>query len=329
MERLESTTCRPRRAGRTRAVGGTFLVLGLALLLALSSCATVPQQSIPTGSSLTALLPSDAFAYASIRVSRSRRLVADVVKESGLKSSIIASVLDKTSRLYASAQLDRAGKASFSLIGDGSYPIGLIGWNLDTNSKWKRSSAPLPWWQERSGSTQISVPARSLLMVSNGRLPTMLSRLKDGVPATLNPTVAHIFEASDLAVYFPKVGSGTPLFGKEAARFPIKSFYLSIGAGSSTAPAAGAVSASLTVQYHGYAVFKMNSERDARLFSVVFKLLIASSAGGGAIRGFPIPLAGARLSVDGDTIRLQGISVSETELAGLLSNVIGAKGAGT
>lgn len=345
MERVESRRRISGRTGGRRVRSGAFLVVGLALFLALSSCATVPHLSVPSGTALTALLPADAFAYAAIRVSRNSRLVSDIVKESGLTKSIPSSVLDKTSRLYASAQLDSAGKTSFSIIGEGSYPVGLIGWRLDLSSRWKRSGEPLPWWQERKGEAQISVPSKSLVMVSNGRLPAMLANLKNGAPERLNPTIVHAFQTSDLAIYFPTIGSDSPLFGKEAARFPIQSFYFSIDAerpapqaartsGPATAGSthgAGGKAATLPAavpRYHGFAVFKMNSARDARLFSVVFKLLIASSESGGAIRGFPIPLAGARLSVDGDTIRLQGISVSEGELASLLSRVIGAKGAG-
>lgn len=307
--------------------------------MAVSSCATVPHLSVPSGTALTALLPPDAFAYASVRVSGNRSLVTDIIKKSGLKASIPSSVLDKTTRLYASAQLDGTARPSFSIIGEGSYPIGLIGWRLDMSAAWKRSGEPLPWWQERKGNAQIAVPAKNLVMVSNGRLPTMLNLLKDGAPETLNPTVAHVFEASDLAIYFPKFSNDTALFGQATSRFPIESFYLSIEADRSTQSAApskttaptgsaGAQAPQLGPEYHGYAVFKMNSDRDARLFSVVFKLLIASSESGGAIRGFPIPLAGARLLVDRDTIRLQGISVTETELADLLSSVIGGKGGG-
>lgn len=351
---LESTVrARPPAAGARRPAAGrrigsgALLAVGLALFLAVSSCATVPHLSVPSGTALTALLPSDAFAYASIRVAANHRLVSDIIQKSGLKKSIPPTVLDKTSRLFASAQLDAAGKPSFSIVGQGSYPVGLIGFRLDLSGAWKRSATPLPWWQERNGDAQIALPSKSLLMVSNGRLPTMLSNLRNGAPETLNPTIVHAFEASDLSVYFPNVGSNTPLFGKAAARFPIQSFYLSIdarratpgaseqktsqtaaiaaeGSAGGTSPAVGTAVPS----YHGFAVFKMNSDRDARLFSVVFKLLIASSETGGAIRGFPIPLAGARLSIDGNTIRLQGISVSESELADLLSAVIGGKGVG-
>jgi hypothetical protein len=69
----------------------------------------------------------------------------------------------------------------------------------------------------------------------------------------------------------------------------------------------------------------MKSERDARLFSVVFKLLIASSVNGSAIGGFPIPLKGAQLAVDGSTIRLTGISVSATDLSDLIGRVVGGE----
>ncbi len=299
------------------------LAAGVSLFLLLGACATVGKLSVPSGPDLTALFPENSFAYASIKVSQNAGLVADILKQSGLSSSIPSSVLIRTNRMYASAQYDSGKKSTFALVGEGEYPTGLIGWRLSWSRDWKRSDKPIRWWQDRKTGTQIALPTKNLVMVSNGQLPAMLRNLGSGRVATLNPTIRQALETSDLAIYFPNVTDNLPVLGMEANRFPVQTFYFSINADGGGAPDSASTP---STGYHGYAVFKMKSERDARLFSVVFKLLIASSEHGSAIKGFPIPLKGAQLSVDGDTIRLDGITVGEADLSELVSKVIGGNG---
>ncbi len=316
----------------------TVGVLVALLALAISSCSTVPQVRPPSGTALVGLMPSNALVYASLKVSRNRQLVGEVLKASGVSSSVPTSVVDKTTSLLAAVHYGSDNKPVVSLVAQGSYPVGLMSWRLNWSRDWQKHTAPIRWWQDKQTGTQIALPTNNLVLFSTGELPQMLQKLQ-GVPTDpLNPTVQQAFASADLAIYFPTVSDSLPMLGMDAKRFPVNSFYFAINAeqaagGDASANAAGSGASSsggaaesganaAAPMYQGIGVFNMKSERDARLFSVVFKLLIASSENGSAIGGFPIPLSGAQLSVNGSTINLSGITVSERDLSSLLAKVI-------
>lgn len=323
---------------RLRTRGRVLLSLGALLFLGLSACATIPRGQIPQGASLTALLPQSAVAYASVQVAHNATLVSDVLEKSGLAKTVPISVVDRTSQLYAAVQSRGGGGQSggsggqqgrangpvYSLVAAGSFPLGAIGWKLSLSPHWKRRSTPTRWWENRRYGTQIAVPNRSLLMLSNGALPTMLGRLTKGKGGGLGPQIESLFRRSDLAIYFPRLSGNIPLFGMSASRFPVDSVYLVMNRDTASGSGAGASNGG----YHGHALFKMKNARDARLFSVVFKLLIAGAATGSRIRGFPIPLSGAQLELNGATIRLNGITIGTKALASLLSDVITGRSPG-
>lgn len=235
--------------------------------------------------------------------------------------------------MYASIGRSGAGKPTYAIAARGEYPVGLIRWRFDWARDWHRYDHPLIWWQDRRTGAQIAVPTRNLLLASNDRLPDMLGSLTGSRHENLDPTILQVFQNSDMAIYFPTVSGGLPMLGINARRFPIQSFYVAMSS-NRPAPSSGRANDSGTQGsgtpgvaprnsgYRGYAVFRMDNERDARLFSVVFKLLIASAASGREFRGFPIPLQGANLELAGSIIRLEGIEVSEHDLVDLLAAVI-------
>lgn len=297
-----------RRADSRRLL---LLFFAALLFLAVAGCATVPRVTVPSGPALADLLPPDSFAYASLRVSRNVGLISGVLRKSGLAKSIPVSFVDKTQYLCSAVERGPDGKTIYALAAQGSYPIGIVSWKLDWSRAWRRVGMPVSWWEDSRTGTQIALPSRNLLLTSNGALPEVLNRLGGRPAQTLDPSIRSVFAQSDLAIYIPKISGTVPLIGMDASRFPVNSFYFSLNAVGSSADT-----------YRGYGVFTMKSDRDARLFSVVFKLLIASAAGGGAIRGFPLPLEGVQLSVDGATIRLGGITIGRQELVDLLSQII-------
>ncbi|HUX22630.1 MAG TPA: hypothetical protein VMW69_15440, partial [Spirochaetia bacterium] len=283
---------------------------------------------------LAALLPASSLVYASIKVADNRQLISTVLKGSGFGKDIPASISDRTRLLLAAVQTSADGKPVVSMVASGDFPAGMIGWKLNWSGAWKRNTSPIRWWQEKKQGLQIAVPNRSLVLFSTGGLPAMLKNYTEPTEDPLNPTVQAAFDSSDLAIYFPTVSDSLPILGMDARRFPVDSFYFSIstdrpatagGPSQASSPGSAAGPAASGPDYHGFAVFSMKSERDARLFSVVFKLLIASSQNGSSIGGFPIPLKGAQLAVDGSTIRLTGISLSEKDLAELVGTVVGGK----
>ena len=323
------------RAKRTRrALLGLFVGL---LALGVSSCATVPKVQAPSGPTLVGLMPSNALVYASLKVSRNRQLVAEVLKAGGVSSSVPSSVVEKTSSLLAAVHYGSDNKPVVSLVAQGSYPIGLMAWRLNWSRDWQKERSPMRWWQDKKTGSQIALPSKNLVLFSTGELPEMLRKYQGPMTDPLNPTVQQAFASADLAIYFPTVSDSLPVLGMDAKRFPVNSFYFAISAeqpapaGGGSAPEASGPATSSSgapaaePMYQGFGVFNMKSERDARLFSVVFKLLIASSESGSAIGGFPIPLSGAQLSVNGSTINLSGITVSEKDLSSLIAKVIGGK----
>lgn len=297
---------------KARAVRLLSLLLGAVLFLAITSCATVPRSSVPSGPALAGLLPSDSFAYASLRVSRNVGLLSGVLQKSGLAKSIPISFVDRTQYLCTAVQRDPGGKNVYSLVAQGRYPIGLASWRLDWSRTWRRRTAgPVGWWEDPGTGTQVALPARNLLLSSNGALPEILRGLTEEPQSPLNPSIRSVFAQSDLAIYVPRINGTVPLIGMNANRFPVNSFYFSLNAVGPSAET-----------YRGYGLFAMKSDRDARLFSVVFKLLIASATAGSDIGGFPLPLGGAQLSVDGATIRVDGIRIGRQELVDLISRII-------
>lgn len=299
-----------RSAARVAARIAGLLVPVLALAV-LASCVTTSRAAfggagLPLAVRMTGLLPANAFLYGSIRVDRERDLVTQAFTQS--KFANAADVATKRTDLLVFAVGDSTGRGpSYSVVASGNYPLGAIALRLSSSAGWKRTSgSPTSWTNQRSG-LQLAFPSRDLALLSDGELSPMLARYTQPSPPIHYPGVLSSMESADLVVYAPRVRAWLERSGGDPNRFPAESVLVAVSR--------------VGESYRASAELVMRDAQAARLFSVIFRLLVSS----GASEGLPISFAGATVAVQGSRIELGNLTVDRPGLAAILGEVLSGR----
>jgi len=291
------------------------IVTAASALIMLFGCATTPRGAFTAASAVTqlvGLLPPDAYLYGSINVERERALADELVQRTGFSGDMPKSALSRTKLLVfaaeqpPSANPPAAEPTRFSLVASGNYPAGLLAFRLDTNSSWKVVGHHPTQWQNSASGLELAVPSRELILLSNGGISGLVARYTSPSPSGLDGWKSA--DGSAMSVYVPEAAPLLARLGPEAERVPVTRMYFE------ATPAAD------SSDYTIIANLTMLSERDARLFSVVFRLLIAGTVTTGNV--LPLSLAGAQLAVNGSTITLTKVRMGRAQLVGLLSSLL-------
>lgn len=291
-----------------------MLLAAILSLTGLASCVTTSQSAfggagLPLTARMAGLLPADAFLYGSIRVDREHSLVDQAFRESKFANAADAATKRTSSLVYAVA--DSAGHAlSYSVVASGEYPLGAISLQLSPSAGWKRTNGSPTTWTNQKNGWRLAFPSRKLALLSNVDLAPMLGRYTRPSPPINYPAVIHSMESADLVAYAPRVGAWIESAGGDPNRFPAESIFVSVN--------------SVGKSYSASAVLVMKDAQAARLFSVIFRLLISAGASGGP-GGLPVSFAGASVEVQGSRIDLANLTIDRPKLAAVLGEVLSGR----
>ncbi len=318
------------RWGRAVAAAAPFLAL-----LLVAGCATLPPVQAPRAEGWYGVLPPDGQAYLSLAVAANRGFVTQLLSESGAARGPFQEVIDRTDRvvwcvgagslagMQGGERTLPAAQAPFSAVATGSYPKGLVDWRLGMSAQWKRvthaaSAGGVPagwwWWQNRSEELQLVLPSRSVALFSNGDMNGMIARLTGAPSHAVPPPVRERLDASDFALSLPHPENLLAASLPFIRSVPVEGFVV-----STDRPADEKASSDWAIS--GYLM--MRSPRDARVFAVALKLLIASQGfGADAFGGIPLPLENARVAVSESTIEIRDMRVARDRIGELFAGFV-------
>ncbi len=300
----------------------------LALLLA-AGCATLPPLVAPREEGWYGVLPADGEAYLSLAVGLNRALVKHLLSESGLSEGSMQEVIDRTDRVVwcvGSEVSARPGaQPLFAAVASGSYPKGLVDLRLGASGQWARVAAPLSgsaegrapvrwWWQNRKDGLQFVLASRSIAFLSNGGMGEIVARLTGTASHAVPQAVRERLDTADLALYFPHPENLLAASAPFGENVPVVGFVVTLNR------TAGEASDS---DWEAAGYLTMRSPRDARVFAVALKLLIASQGmGESALYGIPLPIARARVATSGPTIVISNMRIDRDRLGELLAGFV-------
>ena len=304
--------------------GGSVLKgLGAALLLvALVSCATVPQK---TSFEWMSVLPADATMYISVAVPKSADLIHKTLKESGPAYNDVVTLSDMTKRLFMSVTTSKEGPAQFAAVALGGYPATLIGWSLAGNKEWKQVAAPDgKYFAWNKANLQLSIPNGAVLLAANGQMPALLSRYKTPPQLSLPPDVISDMEKADIVIYMPQLpgGIGEPGVDQPAAddsadhpRLAIKDVWV-----DAVKTAGG---------YRMGGTMNTDTDQQARVHSLLVRVGIIAWMKSNNVPNTAERLKSITVTPQGNSVRADGIAVKDDELMPLILTLLNGPAAGT
>jgi len=235
------------------------------LIILLASCATSPP--IRPFEEWFSVLPGDADIYFYFNNTTTGDLVLKVLREGKLLDKDTRFILSKTDKIYGAVALGEKGRERnatlYSFLTLGNYPKFFMDLNLSFNGKWKRKKASGWYWFNREKNLELAVPSEHLVAISNGEMKKLLRNLESPVNYSYPPGLKGDIRNSDILVFFPSFteNGGFEKYTKNI-KIPISDVWLSLKKGGK--------------EYSTRAVFVFGSEKHAKLFAFVFKLVLAA-----------------------------------------------------
>ncbi len=283
------------------------------------SCQSVPEKAGMESS--VQLLPSGSDVIIRADISKSRDLVEPVISMLGgsIPEKIAQDFIERTETVWAGLDFD-AEQSTGSIVAEGDYPGGLINWGLCRDSDWKKhkySTEPeldmkLPYWEQKSGRSQLSIPVNEYLLASGGQIEEMLRlwAIKNNKPA--DPEWMEAERNSDVTIMTRNL---TPedygRFIPELTRVPLKSLILTLNR--------------IDSDYLFSGRFHMDSELSAFLFSTIFRALVIAAKDANGERMFP-DLKQVKIIMDGSDVVLNGMKLPAETVAATVQKWFAAAG---
>jgi len=332
-DRAAGGKARPLRTGRAGVVRGSAAAAAVVVALLVAGCATLPPLAAPRDEGWYGVLPSGGGAYLSIAVGANRAVVKELLSESGVSQGAMQEVIDRTDRVIWCVGRPGAKRPGtpppFAAVATGSYPKGLVDLRLGASGQWNRVAAPLSgsaggtnpvtwWWENRTNGLQLVLASRTIAFLSNGEIGAVVARLTGPESHAVPRAVRERLDAADFALYLPHPEDLLQASAPFGEMVPVEGLVITVNRAMGSAADSDWVAT-------GYVT--MRSPRDARVFAVALKLLIASQGmGEGAFGGIPLPLVQARVIVDGPTIELSNMRIGRDRLGELFAGFVNQMG---
>lgn len=280
---------RRRRAGRIAAAALAFA--------ALAGCVTIPQKS---DAQWLGVLPDGGTVYISISVPPSRAVIKKALKDAGPAYGDISTLLDMTTRLYCSLTLVPDNPSRFSAAAVGSFPSTLMGWRLG-GTGWKKESGPAgTWYANQKAGLEISAPAKSVVLVSNGDIEEMLPRLRGSGTLDVPPDVVTDMETADLLIYMPELPGGIAEKTSGGISIPIREVWLD--------------ARRTPTGYQVGGTINLGTEKEAKLLVMVMKLALVGWMRSQSIADAAERLQAVTLTPDGARVVVSGLTFTDDEV---------------
>lgn len=322
------------------------------LLLGMYGCATIPKEIRSVNPAQ--LLPSDESVYVFIDVEKSRAFAMALFEglqlQAGSPAGFIDDFIERTDLLFlsvdelssgtanpdaANPEATKSGEANANELRPdasnsavpvihaasvGTYPKGVLGWWAAWNRDWKYRKNHLPYWESRADSFTLSVPTRSLILFTNGSMDGMSARIVRSERSDFLDLANRHWDSADGMVVL-----------NDATLLPelISSGY-KLPANAGSIPLEQAVATYIYVSEGFQFAFdlRFESERDARIYTVVFKLLLeayksAAEAGtepgtGADAEELPEP----EVELNGSSIIIEHVFIAEADMLRILRTVV-------
>lgn len=228
-------------------------------------------------------------------------------------TSDLSYITDRTERL--SISIDSLGADSnFSILAEGSYPRIIMNLAIGREDNWIKHKDKYVWWENKIEGLYVSVPIRSVALISNSSLSTGLSFIEAGSRKYIPEDVKAEFERAAVTIY---------------SRFPNSKLYesLNIPAGKMKIQELVFIIRNDGDDYKISGVLEFSDETDAKIFSTVLKLgLLIMLRETGKVSVMKIVHDG-RIEVIKNSIVMDNIFLSSKEVIELMAgNSNGLKG---
>ena len=148
----------------------------MAILLA--GCATLQQsREAELGPHhLIPVLPDDGVLYLYVRGPDARQFLTDFAEAQGIDRRQTALILDRLDAIYASVSRPDGNSISWTVAGEGAFPVIPASWALDIESAWRRTVAGQRRWTEQSSGYQVALPDARHVFLDSTDLSPVLTR---------------------------------------------------------------------------------------------------------------------------------------------------------
>lgn len=217
----------------------------------------------------------------------------------------LSSITDRTERL--SVSIDSLGPDSnFSILAEGSYPKIITNLAIGREDNWIKHKDNYVWWENKIDGLFVSVPIRSVALISNSSLSRVLSSIEAGSRKYIPEDVKAEFDQAAVTLYSHLPGS--KLYGS-----------LNIPVGKMTVRELFFILKKDGYNYKISGVLEFLTESDAKIFSTVLKLgLLIKLRETGKISVMKI-VHNSRIEVIKNSIIMDNIVLSSEEVFELIA----------
>ncbi len=292
------------------------MVLLVALLvLVAGACATPPEPE--RGAELTAFLPEGQTLYLGLRVAAAEALLDQVVASAGVESRRLESLLDQTDQIVASYGRSVTGEPQMFFVGSGRYGPRRAGLFMRLSRRWSRESAEIDgeryeYWQDRESGLQVSFPnATTMLAATENLAGGMVPRDRARDRFLAPPEIIEQFDTGELSFFMPSPTRWLEdQVGALPFELPILDVRMAFDRGENDDGERDIVGD-----------VRLRSERDARAFTVVFRLMAMTVA---SEIGFDRPDLLEQLSIERheDVVRFSGLQISDDRMGRMIGGLL-------
>ncbi len=272
------------------------LVIFSAILL-VSSCATVPPQ--PKPDTWFSILPEKSDIYFFLRKEEMTDIIDGIIDGTKFDSKDVRFVISKTNIMYGSVITGDENKENLvSLVALGSYPRGMMNLQLWMNSAWKNRGETQKYWYNKSEDIELWIPSSDVLMISQGFMSEMERNYSEPRYLVIPEKLKSDMNSADFIVYVPGVSEGKSIDSSinpalKKSNIPINALWFSMKRKDA--------------DFLVGADFIMPTEKQARLFSFVFRLVLTAWLRSEKVEGIAEKLKGVKISSNGNNVDISGL----------------------
>lgn len=293
-----------------RSVVGALLA---ATLFALSGCAGAPPVRRDVAQ-LFGYLPDGQSAYVSVNVRDNQRLFREFLSTQDADGATPKRILAATNTAAAALSFGAYNRPVIYLLADGSFPHRSAALNLTLSRAWKRVGPA--HWRHRGDGVEIAFIEPTVFALATEGTGVLADAVASNRFRPIPPELETAVETADMVLYTDSVGAdAVGAFADQGALPAIEWLWVAL-----EAPAAAESEEDTPKHYEGVGEVRFESERDARVASVVARLLIVRLARESEADMAAV-LKGARVSVRGRTLIVGGLDVPEKTLLEALSRM--------
>ncbi len=296
----------------TLKTGRTILLTCASILLLFSGCATLPEW---TAGQWISVLPEGCAVYFSIGFSPAARQIArSVLVSLGESSSDSTALVERMDRVYGAVEIASDGTSRLHVVVEGRFPSVLMALSMGADARWQRKQSSREYWVSQTGPLQVCLPQSSIALVSTSDVVPMI-RNYDSLPGAADQDIPEIvardMQSSELVVYFPDFGEG-PLAEAAGLALPLRHIWIKADRNE--------------LRYDLQGFFELESEKNARSFDRVLRVLLVYLLRQGQVENWSAKLKDLDLRQSGTLFSVSGLGLSSEELTRILVKLTSAEG---